>query len=284
MATVRKIKRRIDSIKNIRQITKAMNMIASAKIQKAQAKLSSLAPYAEALDGIVKNLVVRCERESHPLLSRREIKNSLLIAITSDRGLCGAFNANVTDTAVKLIDKSSYPVRLILVGRKGISYLGHSNYEFVDSFRMPDPPDMELCKSIAEKIALSYAQGEYDEIHLLFNEFITISKQKVKKLKILPIEAEKPTGYITDYLYEPVREKVLDEILPHNLETQLYYAMLDSTAAEHAARMLAMDNATKNAGDMIDELILFFNKARQALITREMIEITTSLEVIAKAG
>lgn len=282
MATIRDIRRRIGSIRNIRQITKAMNMIASAKLQKAQTRLFSFAPYAEALDGIIKDLIVRCEREAHPLLARRDGGPGLVVLITSDRGLCGAFNANVCDAAVKLIEKES-SVRLIITGKKGILYLGHSNYEMVKGIPMPDPPSRDLAASIAKIFSSSYANGEYDRIYLVFNEFVTISKQRVKRLKLLPIEAERPVGFVTDYLYEPDR-RILDELIPHYLEVSLYRAMLDSAAAEHAARMMAMNNATKNATDMIDELTLSFNKTRQSLVTKEMIEITTSLEAIAKAG
>jgi len=284
MATVRDIRRRINSIRNIRQITKAMNMIASAKLARAQTRLSSFTPYAQILDGIVKNLIVRCERRSHPLLAKREPKIPLLVVITSDRGLCGAFNANVIEAGARLIEKTDLSTKLILIGKKGITYLGRGGYEIEEASRTPDPPDIKFSSSIAEKISTSYGRGECDQVHLLFNEFISITKQTIKQLKLLPIEAERPKGYITDYLYEPIKESVLNSLLPHYLEVQLHWAILESIAAEHAARMLAMDNATKNAGEMIDNLVLSFNKARQAMITKEMIEISTSLEAIAQAA
>jgi F-type H+-transporting ATPase subunit gamma len=201
--------------------------------------------------------------------------------ITSDRGLCGAFNANVVEYGMRLLKEKTYPLSLLLVGRKGIFRLRGSGYEIIDKIPMPEIPTLSFSQAIGNRVGEVYINGECDEVSILYNEFITILKQKVRLLRLLPIEAERPSGFITEHLYEPTKGAILGEFLPHYIGTRILYALLHSSAAEHAARMLAMDNATKNASEMIDELILSFNKARQASITKEMIEITTSLEAMS---
>lgn len=277
MATMRDIRRRIASIRNIRQITKAMNMIASAKFAKAQVRLLAFTPYAKAVDEMARNIAIRTSPDSNPLLGKREPRRGIIVLITSDRGLCGAFNANVIDHGTKLL-REGYS--LFLIGRKGAISLSGSPYEIIEEIRMPEVPTLSFSQGIGERIAKGYALGETDEVFIVYNEFVTIPKQRVRVMRLLPIEAKRPPGFITEHLYEPDRG-VLDEVLFHYITTQILYALLHSSSSEHAARMLAMDNATKNASQMIDELTLSFNKARQASITKEMIELTTSLEAIS---
>jgi len=274
MATMRDIKARIRSIRAIQQITRAMKLIATAKLQKAEKALRSFRPYAEAIEEVIQNLVRRADLEISPILTEREVKRRGVLIITSDRGLCGAFNAKLISKASVFLDRND---RLITIGKKGKGYFSRYNFE-IKAFPMPDPVTPSIVNNLSEEIIEPYLKGSYDEFYLMYNEFKTIMRQDIVIKRLIPIQGEK-RGF-PDYIYEPERPMVVKRIISHYINIQVFRALLESSASEHASRMVAMDNATKNAEDMIKELILSFNKARQASITKELVEMTTAIEAI----
>jgi F-type H+-transporting ATPase subunit gamma len=279
MPTMRDIKQRIKGIRNIQQIARAMKLISTAKLQKAERAVKNSRPYFRLLKEVVSNLAIRCERESHPLLAHRTIKRRDIVLITSNRGLCGAFNLNLIDYALEFLNKGE--TSLYLIGKKGWIYFRKKKFKIASFQPFPDPPTQSAIESLTKEILTSYANSLSDEILIIYNEFTSIVKQTPTSLRLFPIEGERKEGYITDYLYEPKREIVLESFLTHYAKLQLYHTLLESAASEHGARMLAMDNAMKSATEMIDELILSFNKARQQAITQELTEIITSTEAMA---
>ncbi|MBU1487126.1 ATP synthase F1 subunit gamma [bacterium] len=285
MPGVKEIKRRITSISNIKQITRAMKLIATAKLQKAQSSLLVFRPYARTLREMLGNLSVRCERELHPLLEQRPVRKKLILAVTSNRGLCGPFNRSILERAEKFVKESDLPVCLGLVGKKAAQYFKRREMEISFAQNLPDPVTYKEVEEITAKITEAYTNEECDEVYLLVNKFKNVMVQIPTFVKLLPLSIEKieqDNQITTDYLYEPGPEAIFNELLPRYLNVQIYRMLLESTVSEHSARMLAMDNATRSANDMIDELTLSFNKARQAGITKEITEIVTGIGALAE--
>ncbi|MDX1630836.1 MAG: ATP synthase F1 subunit gamma [Thermoanaerobaculia bacterium] len=276
------IRRRIRSVKNTQQITRAMKMVAAAKLRRAQDRILSTRPYALSIKKVIGNLVARSEELPHPLLdSSREEETILFVVVTGDKGLAGSFNANVLRRADERLEE--WPeVELMLLGKKGADYYRKKDVavrtEHKTLFSGVEYSDAE---AIAREIGDSFADEEYDAVYVVFNQFKSVMTQVLTEERLLPIEAsELPEEHAREYEFEPSPEEILEELLPRYLTFQVYRILLESQAAEHAARMTAMDSATKNASEMIDDLTLQYNRARQAAITTELIEVVSGANAL----
>ena len=285
MPSLRDIKRKITSVKKTQQITKAMKMVAAAKLRRAQDRVISARPYSRKMLAVIANLAGRVERAQHPLLAKREPKKVKLMVLTSDRGLCGAYNTNILRRAVeavRLFKAEGKEVSVNVVGRKGRDFFRkRSAYTLGKVWPELGMIDYDKAADVGKHIVERFTVGEADEIYLLYNEFKSVMQQNVTLEKLLPVEppAEAdPFMAAVDYLYEPTPEEILGSILPKHIEVQVYRSMLESQASEMGARMTAMDSATRNAKDMIERLTLKFNKQRQAAITKEISEIVGGAE------
>lgn len=287
MATLRDIKRRIRAVNNTRQITKAMKMVAAAKLRKSQTRMLELRPYADKMAVVLKNLARGADVTLHPLLQVRPRKVVQVVVITSDRGLCGAFNTNIMKAVVNLrrsLENEEFNVILGAIGKKSVDYFKRRNIPLKGSWtglsgRITYPDAQEVAKAVID----DYVGEKVDEVVLVYNEFKSILTQRVSVVKILPLvsaDGEAGAEPAMDYLYEPSQEEIFEALLPKNVEMQIYRAMLESQASEEAARMTAMENATKNANEMIDKLTLQYNKARQASITKELMDIVGGVEAL----
>ncbi|AFM43461.1 ATP synthase F1 subcomplex gamma subunit [Desulfosporosinus acidiphilus SJ4] len=272
MAGVRDIRRRIRSVRNMQQITKAMKMVSAAKLRKAQQKLIAARPYANQLQGVLERLS-QAGDTVHPLLVKRPVQKVVYVLITSDRGLCGGYNANLIRKTTGLIAETPQEVKLVTVGRKGRDFFRRGKIEFLAEFvALGDDPSFNQAKDIAQEVIRLYEQGEADEVYLLYTEFVSAITQRPSQVKLLPIE--KPEGkYGKQYIFEPSPDEILAGLLPKYVETQIFRSILEGKASEQGARMTAMSSATDNATDMIDRLSLAMNRARQAAITKEISEI-----------
>ena len=288
MPSMKDVLNKISSVKKTKQITKAMNMVASAKLRKSQERIEQFRPYAEKYYEMLGDLVSGVEPTAHPLLEHRQELNSAgILLMTSDRGLCGAFNAYLIslglDLAAKKVNEGKQ-VKFYCVGRKGRDRIRKSEYELVQSY--PDRMnyfDFSLATELGQELTDAYLQYELDEVHMVYGQFISVAKQEATSLNILPVVAaqeEQETGIGTEYTYEPSVEGILAELLPRFINVQIYRGLLETSASEHAARMTAMDNATRNCDDMIGELTLSYNKARQAAITTELMDIVGGAEAL----
>lgn len=286
MASLKSIKKRIVSVKNTRQITKAMKMVSAAKLRRAQENVVAARPYAKKLGEVLQSLAVNLEGDLHPLLEKREAKKLLLVVVTSDRGLCGGFNTNLCKAGDRYIkeNQSSYDqISVMTVGRKGNEFF-KSRYSIYKNYsNVLAKPNYQAAATIAQEIIDGFVAGEYDQVVLLFNSFRTVMSQDITFQAILPVvPEEKGVADETpvEYIFEPSAGELLAEILPKNIEVQIFKAMLESVAGEHGARMTAMDSASKNASEMIGKLTLQYNRARQAAITTELMEIISGSESI----
>ena len=287
MPSLRDIKRKITSVKKTQQITKAMKMVAAAKLRRAQERVIAARPYSRKMLAVIANLAGRVERAQHPLLAKRDPKKVKLVILTSDRGLCGAYNTNIIRKAVEAVRQfqaEGKEVRVNIVGRKGRDFFRkRSAYSLGQSWSDLGMIDYEKAANIGKVIVERFAAGETDEVYLLYNEFKSVIQQKVTLEKLLPVEPPTevdPFASAVDYLYEPSAEAILSSILPKHIEVQVYRSLLESQASEMGARMTAMDSATRNAKDMIERLTLKFNKQRQAAITKEISEIVGGAEAL----
>ncbi|AFQ46361.1 MULTISPECIES: ATP synthase F1 subunit gamma [Desulfosporosinus] len=273
MAGVRDIRRRIRSVRNMQQITKAMKMVSAAKLRKAQQKLSAARPYANQLQGVLERLAQAPGDTVHPLLVKRPVQKVVYVLITSDRGLCGGYNANLIRKTATLIAETPQDVKLVTVGRKGRDFFRRGKIEFLAEFvALGDEPSYSQAKEIAQEVVRIYEQGEADEVYLMYTEFVSAINSRPTQIKLLPIE--KPEGKQSkQYIFEPSPDEILASLLPKYVETQVYRSILEGKASEQGARMSAMSSATDNAKDMIDRLSLAMNRARQAAITKEISEI-----------
>lgn len=270
---MRDIKRRIKSIKNTEQITKAMKMVAAAKLRKAQDKVFQARPYARELAGTLSRLAGAALDANHPLMVKREIKKVAYVVVTADRGLCGGYNANIIRKVRNEISAFN-DVCLICVGRKGRDFFRRIGVPILAEFTgLGEEARYQDAKLIAETIVDLYLKGEFDEVYVVYTEFYSALTQRPKTIKLLPVEAPAEEGAKVDYIYEPSAEMVLSALLPKYLNTTMFRAMLESKASEHGARMTAMGSATDNAREMIAKLTLNYNRARQAAITKEISEI-----------
>jgi F-type H+-transporting ATPase subunit gamma len=288
MATLREIRRRISSITNIQQITNAMRMVAAARFRRAQEAILAARPYAYKFDTLLRHLASQMEMQEHPLLETREVKDVCIIVVTSDRGLCGSFNNNVIRRAVSHIEDnySDAEVDLICVGRKGRDYFVLRHYNIIaEHINILRHLDYQHAVGIAAHITTLYTEKIVDRVDVVYNNFRSAILQEVLVEQFLPIIPQRPEGdeLFIEYLYEPTMEEIWETVVPQHLNTQIWRILLDSDAAEQAARMTAMENATNNAEELINELTLERNRVRQTMITREISEIVGGAEALAGA-
>ena len=298
MPTLRDIKRRIASVKSTQQITRAMKLVAAAKLRRAQERVTEARPYCRIMGEMVSDLALRSPREMHPLL-RGPVSDGgdgttskLLLVITGDRGLCGAFNSNIIRRSLDLLradqDNPDVSLVLIVVGRKARDFFRRRGpvairSEYVNFF---DKLAFSHAAQIGQDVASAYASNEVDQVQLIYNEFRSAASQRVVVETLLPIQSDAGSDEAAgvEYLFEPSPKAILEALLPRHVEVQVYRALIESLAAEYGARMAAMDNATKNASEMIDLLTIQFNKARQERITKELLEIVSGAEALRQAG
>ena len=275
------LRRRIRSVKNTQQITKAMKMVAAAKLRRAQERMMAARPYAAALRQVLASISTRVDIDKHPLLQEREQENKvLLLIVTADRGLCGAFNTNVIRASQNAIaEKGWQEVHLLPIGRKAFDFYKRRPLPIRrQATQVYQALSLETARDIATSLIEDFVSGEFDAVYVLYNEFKSIIAQRVTLERLLPLQREwsgQQNETAIDYLYSPSPEAILSELLPKHIEFQLYRVLLESAAAEQGARMTAMESATKNASDMISHLTLTYNRIRQASITKEIIEIVS---------
>lgn len=291
MASLRDIRKRIRSVKSTRQITKAMKMVAAAKLRRAQDAIIAARPYAGTLEQIIADLAARSEGEglAHPLLAAREVHKAEVVVLTSDRGLAGGFNSNVIRRASRFLYENAArysEIQVSTIGRKGYDFFRKQpNVKIRKDFAgLYSRVSYQVAADIAKELSASFLAGDVDAVFLAYNEFVSAMTQRVTLLQLLPlqaIEGEAAKGSASiDFKYEPGRREVLERLVPQALSIRVYRAILESVAAEQGARMSAMDNATNNASDMIDRLTLQYNRTRQAVITKELMEIVSGAEAL----
>ena len=272
------IRRRIRSVKNTQQITKAMKMVSAAKLRRAQDRVIAARPYAATLRKVISNVAAAAAGEDlvNPLLAQREEKRVLLVLISGDKGLAGAFNSNLIKAAVRFpAEHSGAEMTFELVGRKGRDYFRKRGAKISgDQINLAGKPKYDEMATIARRAMKMFAEGEVDAVYLLGNEFKSMMAQKVTLSRVLPVQVEAEKAAV-DYIFEQPPAEMLEHLLPRYVEMEFFRALLESAAAEHAARMTAMDAATSNAGDVIETLTLNLNRARQASITKEIIEVVS---------
>jgi len=278
MANIRLIGRRIKGIRSTSKITKAMEMIAASKMRKAQERGMAGRPYSEKINQVMAALAALPVegRELHPLLQRRKVANIAVVHITADRGLAGGLVSNINRMTGSFVLESSVPAKLIAVGSKGIDFMRRSNQNIVAEFTdLGDRPSLLDTLPISHIIIEDFKSGAIDEVYLAYTQFVNTMSQRPVMEKVLPVEpAEIPVAQNVEYLYEPDPAVVLGGLLPRFVEMQVYHAVLEAIASEQSARMVAMRNATENANELIEELTLLYNKARQEMITKELLDIT----------
>ena len=301
MPSLLDVRRRVRAVKSTQQITKAMKMVAASKLRRAQDQILGARPFAHHMLRVLNDLATRVEPSAHPLLREHAVwaGRTLIFVITADKGLCGSFNTNIIKTAERFaVEDPDREVALGLVGRKGRDFFNRRGfdvrYEIVNLFAKLSSKDSQ---AIAETAVDEYTNERVDTVYLVYNEFKSVLQQRVVVERLLPIgrlllddmttDQVAPVDYDTaktelfiDYLYEPVAQEIFSKLIPHHVEIQIYRALLESAAAEHAARMTAMDAATKNSGELIEQLTIYMNKVRQAAITREIIEVVSGAEAL----
>lgn len=294
MANLKEIRNRIASVSSTQQITSAMKMVSAAKLRRAQEAIIQMRPYAEQLQVILSYLsdAIRDE-EDDPFGIERELQNLLVVVITSNRGLCGSFNSAVIKRSLQLVQEEyanlfrQKAVDFFAIGKRGADYLRKNHFNLIgDQSELFDKLSFDNVMPVAENIMDDYVLQKYDRILLVYNQFKNAAVQVLTVEQFLPVEhpeREEETTYATDYIFEPSKEYIVKELIPRTLKIQFYKALLDSHAAEHGARMTAMHKATDNASEMIRELRLTYNKARQATITNEILEIVSGAEALKKA-
>lgn len=285
MASLRDIRKRIASVKNTQKITNAMKMVSAAKLRRAEDAIKAARPFAEKMRDVLMSLASRANPSAHPMLEVRPVQKALLILITADRGLCGAFNTNLNrraETFVKEMKAKGVQVDLINVGRKGNDYFRRRPVEIAEKFvNVMNQVSFELAGKVIDAAAEKFNLGEYQEVYLLYNSFRTAVTQIVTFRRLLPIKPEQDDApRDREYLYEPSEEELLEGILPRYIQVQVFTGLLDSVASEHGARMTAMEAATTNAEEMIYKLTLKHNRLRQESITTELMEIVGGAEAL----
>jgi F-type H+-transporting ATPase subunit gamma len=292
MATLRDIRRRIRSVESTQKITRAMKLVAAAKLRRAQERIVSARPYAVKMAELLSSLVRRAEGEAHPLLVRRPAARKRLVIITADKGLCGAFNSNILRASLAFLrEQGETSVTLVVVGKKARDFYRRRQYEIKsEMLGFFDRLAYSHAQELAGGLMQEYLSGEVDEVHLIYNEFRSVAVQRVKREQLLPIESADaadgqggPEGAAGDYIYEPSPEAILAALLPRHVTTQVYRALMESVAGEYGARMTAMEAATKNAKEMISVLSIQYNKARQERITKELLDIVGGAEALRQS-
>ena len=290
MANLRAIRKRIGSVKSTQQITKAMKMVSAAKLKRAQDAIVAARPYARQMREVVQSVAGRAGQEAHPLLAPRETKKVALLVVTSDRGLCGGFNSNLLRAANRFLRENEGKVEevvLFAVGRKARDFFRRRHVPMRKEYmNVLGTLSYAHAKQIADDLVGGFLAEDFDEVVIAFNEFRSAISQAVRMDRLFPVifeqagEDGKPSDVDVDYLYEPSREEILATLLPRYVEAQIFRVLLESVAGEHGARMTAMDSATNNAVDMISRLTLQMNRARQAAITKELMEIIGGAEAL----
>ena len=290
MPSLKEVRNRITSVGSTQQITKAMKMVSAAKLRRAQDNITQMRPYAQKLSQMLGTVSAGAEvAQNNPFTKARPIESVLVIVVTSDRGLCGAFNANVAKAAVTLIEEkyssqqAAGKVNIMPIGKKGAEFFQRRAYpivgNYIDTFSRLS---FATVKSAAEEAMTGFKEGKYDAIELIYNEFKNVATQILQTEQFLPIVEKKDntqkSNVQNDYIFEPSEEEIVNELIPKTLKIQLYKAVLESNASEHGARMTAMDKATDNAGELLKELRLQYNRSRQAAITNEILEIVGGAE------
>ena len=282
MANLKDIRNRIKSVKSIQKVTKAMKMVAVAKMRRAQERMEEARPYAKRLAEVINHLLPDVDRDFLPLLDIREIKRVGYVVVSSDRGLAGSFNTSVLKTAqaeIEIIGKKN--VDVFCIGKKARDHFKRRNYNIIESHvEFWNELKFGNALAIGTGIITHFTQKYVDEIHVVYNEFVNVASQHVVSERLLPLVFESDKKPIIDRLYEPNKDDLVKSLIPRHLNIQMWKYLLESYVSEQAARMLAMENATGNAEDMIKELTLEFNKARQAAITKEMLEIVSGAEAL----
>jgi F-type H+-transporting ATPase subunit gamma len=285
MPSLKSIKKRIGSVKNTRQITKAMKMVSAAKLRRAQDNVVAARPYARKLGEVLERLAQNVEHDCSPLLQQRAKDRGLLILVTSDRGLCGGFNANICKAADRFLKEKKgefNELSVVTIGRKGHDFVKNRHTVRKNYANVQSSPNYQTAALIAHEVIDGFIAEEYDEVYLLFNAFRSVMSQDITLERLLPIAppAGSEEAVPAQYIYEPSQGELLAELLPKHIEVQIFKALLESIAAEHGARMTAMDSASKNANEMIGKLTLIYNRARQAAITKELMEIISGAESV----
>ena len=289
MANLKEIRLRITSVNSTMQITSAMKMVSAAKLKRAQDAITRMRPYAEKMQEILGNVSASLDASESPLGVQREVKNVLLVAITSNRGLCGGFNNNVLKEVRQQLrgPLQGKNVSILSLGKKAFDVFkktsNHTTEGFTETpYAVFDSLTFDHASKIAEGIMAQFKLGKYDQVVLVYNKFKNAASQQLVAEQYLPVISQnvKPGTSQADYIFEPQKEQILEELIPRTLKVQLYKALLDSNAAEHGARMTAMHKATDNAGELVKELKLNYNKARQAAITGEILEIVAGAEAL----
>ncbi len=294
MATLRDIKNRIKGVKSTQQITKAMKMVAAAKLRRAQEAIFNARPYAKKISEMLSNLVTEDDVNSNPLIATREsITNVAIVVITADRGLCGAFNTNIIREVNRYINdeikEAGINYQLFCIGKKGSDFFGKRNYNVTKIF-----PDVftflnyTTAQKVSNELVAGYSKGDFDKAVLIFNEFKSMIQQKIVVEQFLPIPIQKSGSDLSslesNYIYEPDQKSIFNYLIPKHLRGQIWRVLLESNAAEFASRMTAMDNATTNAKELIRTLNLTYNKARQAAITKEILEIVSGANALRQSN
>jgi len=290
VASLKDIKRKVSAVQKTKQITRAMNMVAASKFKSAQIKMDNFRPYAGKFMDVLNSLALRVETMSHPLLAVRDPRRLRVICMTSDRGLCGGFNTNLikaTERFIKEKVKDGKEVALINVGRKGRDYFRKKANVLAQKVDVLSKFDMTLAVSIADEVISSFVKEEYDELYLIYNQFMNVSVQKPTVVRLFPLpsigqDVDVDPNRFLDYAYEPSAEALLERLLPMYVHVLVYRALLETSAGENGARMAAMDNATSNCQELISSLTLKMNKARQAAITAELMDIVGGTEALTK--
>ncbi len=284
MPSTREIRRRIRSVRNTSQITKAMEMVSAVKMRKAQEAVSASRPYSEKMADLVAGLARMTARsdEVDPLLVQRPVNRIGLIVITGDRGLCGALNTNIIRRAARFILDQSVPVQVMAIGRKGRDWLlRHGSELIAEVSGLPERPSLIQVSPITTLAIDGYRDGRFDRVDVVYSRFVSTTRQEPTIQQILPVVPQaQETHHVLDYIFEPDPATVLSRLLPRYVEVEVYQAVLETAASEHSARMLAMHNATQNAREVVRELTLTYNKARQAGITKEILEIAAGAEAL----
>ncbi|MBN3584017.1 ATP synthase F1 subunit gamma [Algoriphagus aestuarii] len=287
MANLKEVKERINSVVSTQQITKAMKMVSAAKLRRAQDKIVQMRPYSQKLTNILNNVSAASEGAADIVYAeKREAKKVLLIPVTSDKGLCGAFNTNIikaTNAAIKG-QFAGKDITILPLGKKAFEYYKKSSLPVIsDFYQVFLDLNFDNVRQAAEYAMNSFVAGDYDQVYLVFNEFKNVATQIVRTEQFLPMAKEETTEEKTaevDYILEPSRAYIIEELVPTSLKIQVYKAVLESNASEHGARMTAMDKATENAGELLKELRLMYNRTRQAAITNEILEIVAGAEAL----
>ncbi|GAB4111065.1 MAG: F0F1 ATP synthase subunit gamma [Thermoflexibacter sp.] len=294
MPSLKEVRNRINSVRSTQQITKAMKMVSAAKLRKAQDKSIQMRPYSRRLSQILSNVLSNAEVGNLGIYAqKRPVNQVLIIAVTSDRGLCGGFNSNVVKAVNALIAEKyaeqnrKGKVTILAIGKKGRDYFKRRNQKLIETYtELFGKLSFENAKTAAEFAMEGFAKQEFDEVVIVYNEFKNVATQIIRQEQFLPLQMPQEDTKIkgttkADYLYEPSKEEIISELLPKTLKIQLYRSLLESNASEHGARMTAMDKATENAGELLKELRLTYNRTRQAAITKEILEIVGGAEALA---